>query len=51
MNKEFVAACDSKILNKIDEKILYSVGFKKLALKFCAPNQQTPTFLNLPPKF
>ena len=39
----YVLLRQSKTLNKIYEKILCSVGFRKLALKFCAPNQQTPT--------
>ena len=34
----YVLLCQSKTLNKIYKKILYSVGFIKPAFKLCAPN-------------
>ena len=34
----YVLLRQSKTINKVNEKILYSIGFTKPALKFCAPN-------------
>ena len=49
----YISLRQSKTKNKIYEKILYSVGFTNPALKFCAPNKQTPTptFVSMPSKF